>query len=80
MLKTKSSQGNRLRKIIKPVIDIDEDDDDKRRDLSGRKRVDVIECLLETSSDENDDDYNYDYATYIRRTKQCLRRTQSKLY
>lgn len=43
------------RKSIKPVIDIDEIEDDKRRDLFGRKRVDVIECLLESSSDDNDD-------------------------
>jgi hypothetical protein len=37
------------------VVDINEDEDAKRRDSSGRKRVDVIECLLESSSDETDD-------------------------
>jgi hypothetical protein len=44
-----------FRKSIKPVIDIYEEEDNKRRDSFGRKRVDVIQCLLESSSDENDD-------------------------
>ncbi|CAF1210080.1 unnamed protein product [Rotaria magnacalcarata] len=44
-----------IRKPIKPVIDIDEVEDDKRRDSFGRKRVVVIECLLDSSSDDNDD-------------------------
>ncbi|CAF3563264.1 unnamed protein product [Rotaria socialis] len=45
-----------FRKPIKPVIDIDEVEDDKRRDPFGRKRVEVIKCLLDSSSDENDDE------------------------
>ncbi|CAF2595769.1 unnamed protein product [Rotaria sp. Silwood2] len=45
-----------LRKHIQPIIDIDELDDDQRRDSFGRKRVDVIECLLDSSSDETDND------------------------
>lgn len=44
-----------LRKTIRPIIDRDEQDDDQRRDASGRKRVDVVECLLDSSSDEIDD-------------------------
>lgn len=52
----KNSSSSSSRKTIKPVYDIYEDEDDKRRDLFGRKRVDVIQCLLESSSsDENDD-------------------------
>ncbi|CAF5014766.1 unnamed protein product, partial [Rotaria sp. Silwood1] len=35
---------------------IHQQDDDQRRDSSGRKRVDVIECLLDSSSDETDND------------------------
>lgn len=52
------SRKRSFRKSIKPVIDIDEDEDDKRRDLFGRKRVAVIQCLLESSSssDENNDE------------------------
>ena len=45
----------RSRKSITPLIDIYEEEDNKRRDSSGRKRVDVIHCLFESSSDENDD-------------------------
>ncbi len=44
-----------LRKPIRPIIDVDEDDDEQRRDSSGRKRVDVVNCLLDSSSDEVDD-------------------------
>lgn len=40
------------RKTIKPLIDRDETEDELRRDPFGRKRVDVIQCLLESSSDE----------------------------
>ncbi|CAF0891162.1 unnamed protein product [Rotaria sordida] len=46
-----------LRKHIRPIIEIDEQDDDQRRDSYGRKRVDVVQCLLDSSSDEIDD-YN----------------------
>ena len=52
MLKARTSQVRSDRKPIKPTIDFDEDEDEQRRDASGRKRVDVIECLLESSSDE----------------------------
>jgi hypothetical protein len=45
-----------LRKPIRPIIDIDEADDQQRRDPSGRKRVPVVECLFDTSSDEIDDE------------------------
>jgi hypothetical protein len=55
MSKNSFSQAHSSRKPIKPVIDIDENEDDQRRDLFGRKRVDVIQCLLDSSSDENDD-------------------------
>jgi hypothetical protein len=58
MSKNYFSRTRSFRKSIKPVIDIYEDEDDKRRDSFGRKRVDVIQCLLESSSsssDENDD-------------------------
>jgi hypothetical protein len=44
-----------LRKSVRPIIDYDEEDDNQRRDLSGRKRVDVVQCLLDSSSDELDD-------------------------
>jgi hypothetical protein len=44
-----------LRKPIRPIIDIDEDDDEERRDSFGRKRVDVVDCLLDSSADEIDD-------------------------
>lgn len=40
------------RKTIKPLFDRDETEDELRRDPFGRKRVDVIPCLLESSSDE----------------------------
>ncbi|CAF1191963.1 unnamed protein product [Rotaria sp. Silwood1] len=50
------TQTYSLRKHIQPLVDIDEQDDDQRRDSSGRKRVDVIECLLDSSSDETDND------------------------
>ena len=46
-----------LRKSIRPIVDRDEEDDDRRRDATGRKRVDVVECLLDSSSDELDDFY-----------------------
>jgi hypothetical protein len=55
MSKNYFSRTRYFRKSITPVIDIYEIDDDKRRDSFGRKRVDVIECLLESSSDDNDD-------------------------
>ncbi|CAF2717522.1 unnamed protein product [Rotaria sp. Silwood2] len=55
MSKNFSTRTHSFRKPIKPIIDTDEDEDDKRRNPSGRKRVDVIQCLLESSSDENDD-------------------------
>lgn len=42
------------RKTIKPVIDHDEIDDEYRRDTFGRKRVDVIQCLLESSSSDEE--------------------------
>lgn len=44
-----------LRKSIRPIVDIEEEDDEQRRDHSGRKRVDVIQCLLDSSSDELED-------------------------
>ena len=44
-----------LRKPIRPIIDIEEEDDEQRRDHLGRKRVDVVHCLLDSSSDELDD-------------------------
>lgn len=48
-----------LRRHIRPIIDVDEDDDDdQRRNSSGRKRVEVVECLLDTSSDEIDNNDN----------------------
>jgi hypothetical protein len=43
-----------LRRPIRPIIDCDEADDDQRRDSSGRKRVEVVQCLLDSSSDEPD--------------------------
>jgi hypothetical protein len=46
------------RKSIKPIIDRDENEDDQRRDIFGRKRVDVIQCLLESSSDDSNDESN----------------------
>ncbi|CAF1002888.1 unnamed protein product [Rotaria sordida] len=49
---------NSVRKSIKPTINHDEDEDDKRRDVSGRKRVDVIHCLLESSSSSSSSDEN----------------------
>ncbi|CAF3354438.1 unnamed protein product [Rotaria sp. Silwood1] len=55
MSKSFSTQAHSFRKPIKPIIDADDDEDDKRRNSYGRKRVDVIQCLLESSSDENDD-------------------------
>ncbi len=51
--KERMSKNDFSLKRVKPVIIIDEDDE--RRDLFGRKRVDVIECLLESSSHENDE-------------------------
>ena len=45
-----------LRKHVPPIIDVDEEDDNRRRDSSGRKRVDVVECLLDSSSDEIDNE------------------------
>lgn len=45
-----------LRKHIRPIIEVDEDDDEQRRDSFGRKRVDVIDCLLDSSPDEIDDE------------------------
>jgi hypothetical protein len=44
-----------FRKPIRPLFDIDEEVDDQRRDSTGRKRVDVVECLLDSSSDDADD-------------------------
>ncbi|UJR22895.1 hypothetical protein I4U23_025923 [Adineta vaga] len=50
-----------LRKHVRPMIDIDEEDDEQRRDSSGRKRVAVVDCLLDSSSDENDEtNLNYE--------------------
>jgi hypothetical protein len=46
-----------LRKPVRPLIDIDEEDDNQRRDSSGRKRVEVVHCLLDTSADEYDDEH-----------------------
>jgi hypothetical protein len=46
---------NSLRRTVRPIYDVYEEDDEKRRDSSGRKRVDVIQCLLDSSSDEIDD-------------------------
>lgn len=46
------------RRMIRPVYNIDEDEDEQRRDASGRKRVDVIDCLLESSSSDEDE---YDF-------------------
>ena len=43
------------RKSIKPIFDRDENEDDQRRDAFGRKRVDVIHCLLESSDDDDDE-------------------------
>ena len=43
-----------LRRPVRPIIDRDEADDDQRRDSAGRKRVDVVQCLLDSSSDEID--------------------------
>ena len=43
-----------LRRPVRPIIDRDEADDDQRRDSAGRKRVDVVQCLLDSSSDELD--------------------------
>ncbi len=56
-----------LRKPIRPIVDIDEDDDEQRRDSFGRKRVDVVQCLLDSSSEDNDDE-NID----VERTKAIL--------
>lgn len=44
-----------LRKPVRPLIDIDEEEDNRRRDSSGRKRVDVVQCLLDSSDDEIDE-------------------------
>lgn len=43
------------RRAIRPVYNRDEDEDEQRRDSSGRKRVDVIDCLLESSSSDDDE-------------------------
>lgn len=43
------------RKAVRPMIDRDDDEDEQRRDAFGRKRVDVIECLIESSSDDDSD-------------------------
>lgn len=56
MSKYDNNQTKSRRKPVKPIIDFNEIEDDARRDLSGRKRVDVIECLLDSSSDDNEDD------------------------
>lgn len=53
----KLQRTSSLRKPIRPIIDRDEQDDENRRDATGRKRVDVVECLLDSSSDEFDDFY-----------------------
>jgi hypothetical protein len=50
------SRRHSFRKSIKPIFDIDENEDDQRRDTFGRKRVDVIQCLLESSSDDSNDE------------------------
>ena len=56
-----------LRKHIRPIIEIDDDDDEQRRDSFGRKRVDVVDCLLDSSSDDIDDGN-----TNIERTQRIL--------
>lgn len=45
-----------LRKRIRPMADIEEEDENERRDSSGRKRVEVVDCLLDSSADELDND------------------------
>jgi hypothetical protein len=50
------------RRVIRPIIDHDDIDDEQRRDASGRKRVDVVECLLESSSSSDDDSISYKYS------------------
>jgi len=45
------------RKSIKPAVDFDDIDDEQRRDTFGRKRVEVIQCLLDSSSDESNDEF-----------------------
>ena len=37
------------------MVDIYEEDDEQRRDSFGRKRVAVVDCLLDSSSDETDE-------------------------
>ncbi|CAF0887048.1 unnamed protein product [Adineta ricciae] len=44
-----------LRKHVRPMVDIDEEDDEQRRDSFGRKRVAVVDCLLDSSSDETEE-------------------------
>ena len=48
------------RKVIKQAIDIDEneDDDDKRRDSFGRKRIDVIEMFIRNTRGQGTEDLN----------------------
>lgn len=52
------------RKTIRPVIDRDELDDEYRRDTFGRKRVDVIQCLLESSDDSSEDSPMHDQSSH----------------
>lgn len=47
------------RKTIRPVIDFDDIEDEQRRDSFGRKRVEVIQCLLDSSSDDSTDGVAY---------------------
>lgn len=54
-MSTSLTRTNSLRRAVRPIYDIDEEDDDARRDSSGRKRVPVVECLLDTSADEAED-------------------------
>ena len=49
------NRSNSFRKAVRPIIDRDEMDDDQRRDVHGRKRVDVVDCLLDSSSDETEE-------------------------
>jgi hypothetical protein len=56
MSKNGFSRRRSFRKSIKPIFDIDENEDDQRRDTFGRKRVDVIQCLLESSSSDDSND------------------------
>lgn len=49
------TRSQSMRKPIRPKIDFDDREDEQRRDVNGRKRVDVVHCLLDSSSDENEE-------------------------